>query len=524
MQHWAFEIAKQVIEHNPNKDEYVCAAGISPSGSVHIGNFRDIITSYFVVKALQSLGKKAKLIFSWDDFDRLRKVPLNIQGVTQSFEENIGRPLTFISDPHKENASYGEYFEREFEESLKILGAEPDKYLYQTKEYMSGRYLDLIKHSIEYRKQIYDIIMEFKTQDSNVEERENYYPITIYCDKSLKDNTKIIKYDKASGQLDFFCRDCNVLHSVNINSYKFIKLVWKVDWPMRWLAEKVDFEPGGIDHASTGGSFDVSKEISRRIFKFEPPVFKGYGWLGIRGLGNMHSSTGKNITPGQVLKIYEPEVIKWLFAKYKPEDGFDFAFDETVFRHYSEFDKALVSYINDETNEYDSAVFDFCLPDKKKTKTKTAFSHIATIAPIVDFNENLTKKSLNKAGFEFEPHSFSRLKLTKNWIEIYNPDKKYVLLEQFNNEFYDTLSEEEKNAISAIYDFIENNNFTEQEIQQKLYSIINDSNLSKKENIARQKTYFKNFYNMLFGKDDGPRLYLYLAAANKENYLKLLKQ
>ena len=37
--HWAEKIAKQIIERNPNKEEYVCAAGISPSGSVHIGNF-----------------------------------------------------------------------------------------------------------------------------------------------------------------------------------------------------------------------------------------------------------------------------------------------------------------------------------------------------------------------------------------------------------------------------------------------------------------------------------------------------
>ena len=42
------------------KEEYVCAAGVSPSGSVHIGNFRDFATPLFVVKALQKLGKKAK--------------------------------------------------------------------------------------------------------------------------------------------------------------------------------------------------------------------------------------------------------------------------------------------------------------------------------------------------------------------------------------------------------------------------------------------------------------------------------
>ena len=82
--HWSEEIALKVIERNPNKEEYVCAAGISPSGSIHIGNFRDIATSYFVVKALRKMGKKARLLFSWDEFDRMRKVPANVAAVRVS--------------------------------------------------------------------------------------------------------------------------------------------------------------------------------------------------------------------------------------------------------------------------------------------------------------------------------------------------------------------------------------------------------------------------------------------------------
>ena len=55
-----------------------------------------------------------------------------------------------------------------------------------------------------------------------------------------------------------------------------------------------------------------------------------------------------------------------------------------------------------------------------------------------------------------------------------------------------------------------------------LYSIINDPNLSKKENQKKQQYYFKIFYNALFGTDMGPRLYLFLAAMDKEQYLHLL--
>ena len=60
--HWSDEIAQKIIARRPDKEEYVCAAGISPSGSVHIGNFRDIATSFFVVKALERAGKKALVI------------------------------------------------------------------------------------------------------------------------------------------------------------------------------------------------------------------------------------------------------------------------------------------------------------------------------------------------------------------------------------------------------------------------------------------------------------------------------
>ena len=85
--HWSDRIAEQIIRRNPDKEEYVCAAGISPSGSIHIGNFRDIATSLFVMKALHRKGKKAKLLFSWDEFDRMRKVPVNVAKTKEGMEK-----------------------------------------------------------------------------------------------------------------------------------------------------------------------------------------------------------------------------------------------------------------------------------------------------------------------------------------------------------------------------------------------------------------------------------------------------
>jgi len=55
---------------------------------------------------------------------------------------------------------------------------------------MSGRYKDGIITALKNRKEIYDIMQEFKTQEYSAEERENFYPLSVYCDKCGKDTTK----------------------------------------------------------------------------------------------------------------------------------------------------------------------------------------------------------------------------------------------------------------------------------------------------------------------------------------------
>ena len=131
--HWSEEIAQRIIERNPEKEEYVCAAGISPSGSVHIGNFRDVATSYYVVRALRKMGKKARLLFSWDEFDRLRKVPSNIAKICPDFDKYLGMPYALIPDPYGKYSSYAEYNEKEYEKSLADMGIEIE-YRYQGQE------------------------------------------------------------------------------------------------------------------------------------------------------------------------------------------------------------------------------------------------------------------------------------------------------------------------------------------------------------------------------------------------------
>ena len=104
---WAYEIAQRIINERPNEEVYTVASGVSPSGFVHIGNFREIITPYFVARALSNLGKKVRFILSLDEFDRFRKVPGNIPS---EYSKYIGMPYVDMPSPFSQGESYAEFF------------------------------------------------------------------------------------------------------------------------------------------------------------------------------------------------------------------------------------------------------------------------------------------------------------------------------------------------------------------------------------------------------------------------------
>lgn len=236
----------------------------------------------------------------------------------------------------------------------------------------------------------------------------------------------------------------------------------------------------------------------------------------------MHSSTGNNITPENIMKVYEPEMVRWLFAKYVPADPFAFEFGDTIIRHYSEFDKQLVKYYNHELSEGEETTFDLCLMSDR-SRPSAAFGVLAGVAPVVDFKPEAVKELLAKVGVDFDADGESRLERVKHWLNVYQPDKIYKLLDAPNYAYYATLDDEKKSMIRSLCDYIKNTDgFTQTDVQQFLYSVINDPNCTKKENVARQSECFKVLYNVMFGKDAGPRLYLFLTAIDKNSYISLL--
>lgn len=525
---WAENIAKQIIARRPDKEEYVCAAGISPSGSIHIGNFRDIATSYFVVQALRGLGKKAKLLFSWDEYDRLRKIPVNVSAVRDDMEQYVGKPYCDVPNPfgnERDSATYAEYFEKEFMESIGAFGIEMD-YRYQSQMYRSGKYTDLILKAIAKRKEIFDVLDRHRTQTATEEERNNFFPVSIYCDCCGKDTTKIVSISDDNTVAEYECA-CGHHGTFDFKENHNCKLNWKVDWPMRWLYEGVDFEPGGKDHATAHGSYDTSKDVSKEIFGYEPPLFQGYEFIGIRGTtGKMSGSSGLNMTPGTLLKIYQPEVLLWLYAKTEPMKAFDLCFDEGILRQYGEFDRMLTKYLDGTADDVVKGIMESCLIEGRQVQP-VPMSLLVQMGSVVNFNVELLETVLRKNETPYTYDQFKdRLERAKYWLEVCAPDQVYRLRTWRNWEVYNTLTDEQKAEIGLLHKNLSAQDYDLDQLNTMIYAVPmevrDNAEMTDKEKKKVQMPFFKNVYRLLLDREQGPRLYLFLDALDKSDYLHLL--
>ena len=144
--HWADATADRIIRQCGDKESYTVASGITPSGVVHFGNFRETITVDFVARALRDRGKKVRFIFSWDDYDTFRKVPANMPK-QEELETFMFQPIVDTPDPYGKAESYAAHHEANYEAQLSRVGVDVEA-IYQAKKYKKGDYKEQIKKTL----------------------------------------------------------------------------------------------------------------------------------------------------------------------------------------------------------------------------------------------------------------------------------------------------------------------------------------------------------------------------------------
>ncbi len=486
---WADQIAGKIIKEKGNKKQYVCASGTGLSGIVHIGNFRDVITTELVVRALKDKGKKVRFIYSWDDYDRFRKVPANIP---KEYEKYIGMPVSDFPSPFDKKKDYARYFEDEFEKSLEKVGIKPE-FIRQSVMNKKCKYASLIKTAIEKRKDIMKILNKYRKEPLE----KNWYPFSVYCEKCKKDFTKIINI---KGYFVEYECVCGFKDKFDYRKKGIVKLKWRVDWPARWFYEKVVFEPGGIDLSVHGGSFMTGREIVKKVFDYEPPLYTFYEWIRMKGGREFSGSAGNVVTLDDVEEIYEPEILRYIFVSTRPNKGFQISFDNDIIKIYNEYDDLEYRYYEELLNQQEKRIYELSqLKLSKKKPERINFRHLITIIQTGKI------KNLN-------PESKKRAEKVANWLEKHaGEDMKFKIQDKIKIK----LSKPEKQALIALKESLAVKDYTEDELYNEFYNICEAVGIDEKD-------FFQTAYMVIIGKTRGPRLASLILAIGKDKIIKLL--
>ena len=121
--------------------------------------------------------------------------------------------------------------------SIKDLGFKIN-FIYQNKMYKKCVYAKEIKIALDNKNEIIKILNKYRNEPLE----KDWLPLVVYCEKCGKESsTKILDYDNY--RLNYEC-GCGYSNEIDFRKKGVIKLTWRVDWPMRWNYEKVDFFTG----------------------------------------------------------------------------------------------------------------------------------------------------------------------------------------------------------------------------------------------------------------------------------------
>lgn len=514
-QYWADQIAEKLIKDRKKKT-FVVASGITPSGTIHFGNFREIITTDLVFRALKDKGAKVRFLYSWDDYDRFRKVPGNMPK-KDILKRSLGLPVSSVPNVFgTRHKSYAAYIEDELEQSVEQVGIDVE-FVRQNEKYRNCDYAKGIKTALTNRKKIASILDKYRKEPLP----KNWYPATVYCEKCGSDNTTITNYNEEYS-ISYSCT-CGHKSTFDFRKKGLIKLRWKADWPMRWAHEKVDFEPGGKDHSTYGSSYTVGKDIVK-IFGWTAPEYTMYDFINMKGMtGKMASSKGNTQALKDVLKYYIPELLRYTFAGRTPKTEIFYPMDDGIFKHYEDFYYTERAYYGKEnisakekiqrTRIYEMSAI------KKPAKTmpvQPAFKHCVELMNIsqgdiskalnrVKRREGITKKA------DVDRYR-SVLERAWSWIQDF-AEEKYIF--KVNEKAKIKLSKNMKGAISDMT-IILAEKLDEKKLADRMREVIRSNDVPARD-------FFQTIYKILISKTAGPRLAPFIMAIGQEKARKLLK-
>jgi lysyl-tRNA synthetase, class I len=540
---WDDAIAERLIAARDPTDParpIVVASGISPSGPIHMGNLREVFTTHLVAEALRRRGREVVHLHSWDDYDRFRKVPA---GVDPAFERYVGMPLAAIPDPTGGAASYAEHFMDELRESLDVLGITMTERR-QSQLYPTGVYNGSIRRAMDERGLVFDTLAGQQTPGRHErpleERRREYYPFKPYCPVCGTDDTRVTGYSDETVHYDCRCGhagEMNLAEGATISG----KLVWKVDWPMRWAYEGVAFEPAGEDHHAPTGSFTVGRTLVSELYGGHAPDSVVYSFVSLAGVGGkMSGSVGGAAIPATALDVIEPAIVRWLYVRRLPSQSFAIDLSpRAIQRMYDEWDRLEAGVASGAAGPGEVAVHRQSVESSAGPVLRTArpvsFRLLSSVADITQGNRaqiaRIVAAHLDGAApndetllAELEPRLSCAIRFA---TEVVPEAERTRVRSEFARDTYDQLDESMRRGVSLLADGLAGD-WSIEGLTTLVYAVpkmlqgLSAGAEPSAELKAAQRTFFKAVYRLLVDAETGPRLPTLLLSIGQDRARQLL--
>ena len=334
---WPFEEAKKLVARlkRKPKDEVIFETGYGPSGLPHIGTFGEVARTTMVRHAFRVLTDdkiNTRLIAFSDDMDGLRKVPDNVPQ-KDLLARYLNKPLTKVPDPFGTHPSFGEHNNARLRAFLDQFGFEYE-FMSSTACYKAGLFDKALLKTLAHYEQVMAIMLP-SLREERAQTYSPFLPVSERTGDVLQ--VPIVAHDVNAGTITYEDPDTKERVTTLITGGR-VKLQWKPDWAMRWVALGIDYEMAGKDLID---SVKLSGQIARALGAEPPEGFNYELFLDEQGQ-KISKSKGNGLTIDEWLRYASPESLS-LFMYREPRAAKRLYFD-VIPRQVDEYQQFLDGY------------------------------------------------------------------------------------------------------------------------------------------------------------------------------------
>ena len=510
--HWADVIARDLIAKT---DPNIISTGITPSGTLHVGTLREAITAEAVRKAVVKAGGNVQMIYLVDSWDPLRR---RYPFLPKSFEDEVGKPLAYIPCPCGEHKNYAQHYIQPFLDSIKELGIHCTV-LWTHELYEQGKFAEVIDIAIRNKDRVATILNEV----SGREVTNDFFPYTPRCESCGRiTNAKVDGYE-----YPYVSYHCTCGHSGKADIRKADgKMPWRIEWAAKWKVFNVTCEPFGKDHAAAGGSYDTGVRLAKEIFGIAPPHPVSYEFVQLKGMGQMHKSTGSPVTGVDALSITPPQVMNYIVLRVNPERHIDYDSGMGILDMVDEYDRVEKMFYTGEAEERDLDLlrgYELSQPEGPRSKLplQIPYRHLVSLVQITDDFEGVMAilRRMDMLDDDVAPEDLAILKQRVDcvvyWLENFAPNKvKFSVCQTLPDC---KISEQEKAFLSQLYDKICGVKWEGEQIHNAMYECSKASGIGPRGG-------FQILYRIFCDQKQGPRLGFFLSTLDRDFVLGRIRE